>query len=182
MRDEIFADGTHRLKISHISALDIEAVRNLHNQESILSQLSDNTFITTEMQEDWFSVISKSNKSFRLICRQKANNALVGVFRIDNFDSLNRSAMIGLDISEEFRRQGYAYEIYQYFINYFFTIKKYNRLYLNTLENNFNAINLYEKLGFQIEGRQFKSIFRNGKYLDLLCYYKLNDSIRVKIE
>jgi RimJ/RimL family protein N-acetyltransferase len=177
MRGEKFLDGTNRLRINHITRQDLEEVRNLHNQETILSQLSDNTFITPEMQQNWYSIVSKSKKSFRLVCRHKTNNALVGVLRIDNFDMLNKSAMIGLDVSEEFRRQGYAFEIYQYIINYFFNTKEFHRLYLSTLENNFIAINLYEKLGFQIEGRLIQSIFRHGKFVDSLCYYKLNQSI-----
>jgi RimJ/RimL family protein N-acetyltransferase len=174
MKDEKFIGGTKRLNINHISELDIEEARNLHNQESILTQLTDDSFVTIEKQLEWFETISKSTRSFRLICREKSNRALVGVFRIDHFDQRNKSAMIGLDISEEFREQGYALEIYNYMLNYFFCIKGFNRLYLNTLENNFKAKKLYEKLGFLIEGRQIKAIYREKRFLDLLCYYKLN--------
>lgn len=182
LMDNLFQlDSTQRLTLKLISLRDIEEVRFLHNDPSVLSNLTNPTEVSEQMQLNWFNAVEDSQTSYRYVCRHKKTNQLVGVFRIDNLEPLNRSAMIGLDISKEFRRQGYAYEIYQYMIAYFFNIKKYNRLYLSTLESNFQAINLYKKLGFQIEGRQIKSINRDGKLLDLICYYKINENTRIQI-
>lgn len=179
MRDELFLEGTHRLTINIISSQDLEEVRNLHNEDSTLSQLTDNRFVTKQMQEDWFKAISTSNKSFRFVCRQKKDGVLVGVLRIDNFDNLNKSAMIGLDIAERFRRQGFAIEIYQYFIQFFFSKLNFHRLYLHTLENNYAARKLYDKLGFIIEGKFNEAIIRDNQFIDLVCYFKLNENYYV---
>jgi RimJ/RimL family protein N-acetyltransferase len=176
MRDELFLEGTNRLTINIISSQDLEEVRNLHNEDSTLSQLTDNRFVTKQMQEDWFRAISNSNKSFRFVCRKKKDGVLVGVLRIDHFDNLNKSAMIGLDVSERFRRQGFAIEIYQYFIQFFFSKLNFHRLYLNTLENNYAARKLYDKLGFTIEGRFNQAIIRDNQFIDLICYFKLNEN------
>jgi RimJ/RimL family protein N-acetyltransferase len=176
MRDELFLEGTHRLTINIISSQDLEEVRNLHNEDSTLSQLTDNSFVTKEMQEDWFKAISNSNKSFRFVCRQKKDGVLVGVLRIDHFDSLNKSAMIGLDVAESFRRQGFAIEIYQYFFQFFFSKLNFHRLYLNTLENNYAARKLYDKLGFIIEGKFNQAIIRDNQFIDLICYFKINEN------
>jgi hypothetical protein len=176
MNEEQFVGGTLRLTINKISSEDLEEVRNLHNEESTLSQLTDNSFVTQQMQEEWFKTVSTSNKVFRFVCRQKIDASLVGVFRIDNFDKLNKSAMIGLDVAERFRRQGFANEIYEYFIELFFNKLHFHRLYLNTLENNIPARNLYEKLGFNVEGRFNQAIIRNNEFNDLICYYKINEN------
>ena len=103
MNEEQFVEGTPRLTINKISSQDLEEVRNLHNEDSTLSQLTDNRFVTKQMQEEWFKSISTSNKAFRFVCRQKIDGSLVGVLRIDNFDKLNKSVMIGLDVAERFR-------------------------------------------------------------------------------
>ena len=146
MNEEQFVEGTPRLTINKISSQDLEEVRNLHNEDSTLSQLTDNRFVTKQMQEEWFKSISTSNKAFRFVCRQKIDDSLVGVLRIDNFDKQNKSAMIGLDVAERFRKQGFAIEIYECFIEFFFNKLHFHRLYLNTIENNIAARNLYESL------------------------------------
>jgi RimJ/RimL family protein N-acetyltransferase len=174
MNEEQFVGGTLRLTINYISSKDLEEVRNLHNEESTISQLTDDSFVTKQMQEKWFKALSTSNKAFRFVCRQKIDASLVGVFRIDEFDKLNKSAMIGLDVAERFRRQGFANEIYECFIEFFFSKLYFHRLYLNTLENNIPARNLYEKLGFNVEGRFNQAIIRNNEFNDLICYYKIN--------
>ena len=176
MNEEQFVEGTLRLTIKKISSHDLEEVRNLHNEDSTLSQLTDNSFVTKQMQEEWFKAISTSNKAFRFVCRQKIDGSLVGVLRIDNYDKLNKSAMIGLDIAERFRKQGFANEIYECFLEFFFSKLHFHRLYLNTLENNIPARNLYEKLGFKIEGRFNQAIIRNNEFNDLICYYKINEN------
>lgn len=175
MNELQFVKSTPRLTVSKISSQDLEEVRNLHNEDSTLSQLTDNSFVTERMQEEWFNALSSSNKSFRFVCRQKIDGSLVGVFRIDNFDNLNKSAMIGLDVAERFRRQGFANEIYECFIEIFFNKLHFHRLYLNTLESNIPAKNLYEKLGFKVEGRLNQSIIRDNEFKDLICYYKINE-------
>ena len=178
MNEEQFVEGTPRLTINKISSQDLEEVRNLHNEDSTLSQLTDNRFVTKQMQEEWFKSISTSNKAFRFVCRQKIDDSLVGVLRIDNFDKQNKSAMIGLDVAERFRKQGFAIEIYECFIEFFFNKLHFHRLYLNTIENNIAARNLYEKLGFKIEGRFNQAIIRNNEFNDLICYYKINENIK----
>lgn len=168
---------TNRLLITLIKEEDLEEVRSLHNEPSVLSKLSDSRFVSNEMQHDWFKSLEKSRNSFRFVCRSIETGNLIGVFRIDNFDQLNKSAMIGLDISERYRRQSYATEIYSYFMKYFYVEVGFHRLYLNTLENNKAARNLYVKLGFSIEGKLIDAIFRDNKFHNLICYYKLNEKL-----
>ena len=179
MGEERFLEVTPRLNVNKILSQDLEEVRNLHNEGSTLSQLTDNSFVTKQMQEGWFKSISASNKAFRFVCRQRIDGSLVGVLRIDNFDKLNKSAMIGLDIAERFRRQGFATEIYECSIEFFFTKLHFHRLYLNTLESNISARKLYEKLGFKVEGRFNQAIIRNNEFNDLICYYKLNENTKL---
>ena len=161
---------TKRTRIDLIELKDIEDVRILHNEESVLFQLSDTTFITPEMQKLWFVNLMKSSNSFRYVCRSLENNDLIGVFRVDNFDMINKSAMIGLDVAIEFRRKGFAFEIYEFLIGYFLHTKKLHRLYLSTLETNLAAQALYAKLGFSIEGVQKEAIWRNGNYINLINF------------
>jgi RimJ/RimL family protein N-acetyltransferase len=161
---------TKRTTINLINECDLEDVRNLHNEDTVLSQLSDMTYVTKEMQDLWFENLSKSSKSFRYVCRSIVDGELIGVFRVDNMDAINKSVMVGLDIALEYRRKGYATEVYEFFINYFFETKSFHRLYLSTLESNFAGQSLYLNLGFVLEGVQKEAIWRNGAYINLLNY------------
>ena len=44
----------------------------------------------------------------------------------------------------------------------------YNRIYLYVFETNPRAIRAYEKCGFVHEGKLRQSVYRNGRYIDIL--------------
>lgn len=50
--------------------------------------------------------------------------------------------------------------------------KGFKKIQLEVMENNERAIKLYEKFGFEIEGRKKKAICMNGEYVDLLVMGK----------
>lgn len=176
MKKESFE--TDRTIIRLVELDDLEEVRCLHNEPSTLNQLSDARYVTPLMQEAWFQRLQASETSCRYVCRIKDGNDLVGVFRVDNVDTFNQSVMVGLDISQKFRRNGYATEIYKFFIEYFFDKRKFHRLYLSTLSTNVAAQELYKTLGFSPEGIQRDAIFRNEEYIDLINYSLINTSVK----
>lgn len=49
------------------------------------------------------------------------------------------------------------------------------RIELTVLDYNECAKHLYEKSGFQFEGRKRKSIYKNGRFVDMLMYSVLKD-------
>jgi len=161
-------NGTNRLLISIMEKSDIEELRIFHNEESTLLNLTDTNHISELQQEKWFSSISLSNTSKRYTVRLRENNNLVGIFRLDRIDHLNKSLYVGADVVHNMRRKGYGQEMYSYFFEYLFNNHGFNRLGLETLSSNFPAISMYKKLGFQEEGKQKKAIFRNGQFHDLL--------------
>ena len=165
---------TNRVMIRLIGLEDLEEVRNLHNEPSTLNQLSDNRYVTASMQEVWFQKLQESASSFRYVCREIDSEDLIGVFRVDNLDTFNRSVMLGLDVAQKFRRNGYATEIYKFFIEYLFDKKNFHRLYLSTLSTNIAAQGLYKNLGFMSEGIQREAIFRNNEYVDLINFGLIN--------
>lgn len=162
-------NGTPRLYIRIMELKDIEDARILHNEESTLFKLNDINHISEESQLAWFKKISISSTSKRYVARLRENDEFVGVFRIDNIDQINRSALVGADIVPHHRGNGYAKEIFKYFFDYLFNQRGLHRLSLVTLETNKIALSLYEKLGFKIEGKQREAIYRDGRLLDLIC-------------
>lgn len=161
-------ENSNRLRYSLISQIDLEEVRSLHNQEAVLKQLTVSREISFDEQKEWFSNLQKSKTSVRILARLIETNELVGVFRIDKFDILNRSVQIGLDNHPRFHGMGFGTEIYQFMIPMLFNRCDMNRLYLETLRTNTVALNLYEKLGFIQEGIGREAIIRNNGFIDLI--------------
>ena len=61
-----------------------------------------------------------------------------------------QSAEIGGDIHEDYRRHGYGARSYKLLIPYLFDAPQVSELFLEVLEINMPAFNLYRKLGFEI--------------------------------
>lgn len=161
------------LRIRVMERADIENARILHNEYSVLKNLTDVRFVSEAEQEIWFKNISESSSSSRFVV-EEIDGDFVGVFRLDALDKTNRNAMVGMDITEKKRSKGYAKITFIWMIKYLFDEMGLHRLSLNTLENNHIAIKLYKKLGFEEEGVHREAIWRDGKFHDLIQFSLLN--------
>ena len=166
--------NTKRLCIRLMEIEDMESIRRIHNDPLTLVWLTDIFHVSKEEQLTWFNNMMNSRINRRYCVINKDTNEIIAVARLDKIDLVNRNAEIGLDVSSEHRRKGYATEIYNCLIDYAFKSLNLHRLSLVTLENNFPAMNLYTNLGFKLEGQMSEAIFRDSKYINLICMYLLN--------
>lgn len=161
------SDGI-RLRI--MERRDIEAVRKLHNDTSVLLNLTDIRHISEPEQDAWFERMSLAAGSRRYVVEEVERGAFIGVLRLDRLDLQNRGAWVGLDVVAEQRGRGYAKAAFRIMMAYLFDQLGLHRLSLVTLETNLVAINLYRSLGFREEGRLREAIWRNGAFVDLLQF------------
>jgi RimJ/RimL family protein N-acetyltransferase len=148
----------------------IEWARILHNDPEVLAMLTDPRIVSPDEQELWFTRLQSSSSSKRYVIdlNYRSVNDHIGVFRVDQIDTRNKSMCIGLDIHKDHRGQGYAKPIYRQFMEWAFTEGNMNRLWLLVAGYNARAIKLYEGLGFKHEGVQREGLFKDGKYHDYL--------------
>ena len=165
---ELPDNGTERLVIRLLERRDLEEVRHLHNHDETLMRLTDVSHVSETQQDAWFQAVSSSRTSRRYVGRRRADEAFVGVFRLDRLDPWNRNAYVGADVVPAMRRQGYAEEMFAYFLRYLFSQCGLHRVALVTLVSNTAALALYRKLGFVEEGREREAIFRDDRFQDLV--------------
>lgn len=165
---ELPDSGTDRLVIRLLERRDLEEVRRLHNHDETLLRLTDVWHVSETQQETWFQAVSSSRTVRRYVGRRRADDAFVGVFRLDRIDPWNRNAYVGADVMPSMRRQGYAEEMFGYFLRYLFGHCGLHRVALVTLSSNGAALPLYRKLGFVEEGRERQAIYRDGRFQDLV--------------
>ncbi len=147
----------------------IEDLRVLRNNQSTWMFLNDINLITKSKQMTWFKNTQKDNNTLWFVVLDKRKSFL-GIAKIYSIDKINKSLGLGLDISIDKRGKGVGKKVYSALLKYSFDYLNVNRVWLQVLKTNVNAIKLYEKSGFKKEGQLEKAIYRNGKYIDLICY------------
>lgn len=95
----------------------------------------------------------------------------IGTCAFMNHDQRNRSAELAIVIgNKNYWSKGFGTQIMTQLIDWGFEGMNLHRLYLHVFGFNTRAINLYEKMGFVLEGRKRESLYRHGKYQDVLLY------------
>lgn len=104
---------------------------------------------------------------FRL--RRLDDDALVGFVALFGLEWGNRMAKMAIGIGDaRFRGHGYGSEGMRLILNYAFWELNLHRVGLDVITYNQRAIALYEKMGFQEEGRIREAVCRQGQHFDLL--------------
>jgi RimJ/RimL family protein N-acetyltransferase len=138
---------------------DVEYVHQIRNNFRTAPYLHDDTIYSLEQCKKWYK---ESKPKWYIIYNGKDR---VGYFR--TADETETSIQIGADIHPRHRGKGYATEAYIKFIGKLHNEGK-TRIWLEVLSNNINAIGLYRKLGFQVEGRRRDHALRDGQTIDSL--------------
>ena len=110
----------------------------------------------------------------------KDGNKLIGNCGIHNYNSVNRTATLGIFIGEEeYRSKGHGSEVIKLLINYGFNILNLNNIDLKVFSFNERAIACYKKCGLKEYGRRHNACYMDNKYYDQISmeilredYYK----------
>jgi len=106
------------------------------------------------------------NTVFFALC-EKDTNRHIGNLKVDRIDWMARTCELGLIIGEESARgRGLGFESMNLVIQYIFAELNLNKITLAVFENNPGAMKLYQKLGFQVEGRFVNHVFKEGRLWD----------------
>lgn len=158
---------TGTIKIIPLEEKHLEPLRLLRNDPETSYYLTSVMPINPVAQQAWFHALSlDSSKMYLSILL--TDNTFVGLVRCDEWDKINQSIRIGVDIVSTYRRKGLATQAYELLFDFLFHQLHIHRIWLLVADYNTNAIALYKKLGFVVEGRQRDMIYRNGSYHDYI--------------
>jgi RimJ/RimL family protein N-acetyltransferase len=93
----------------------------------------------------------------------------IGVFymRHDGIKAMHhRKVDIGIVIGQEFQGKGYGSEAILWGTNWAFNVAGMHRVQIQCFEFNQRAIDLYQKLGFKLEGRGREAFWHDGRFWD----------------
>ncbi len=93
---------------------------------------------------------------------------IVGMLNCSGRDrqAIRHVTTLGISVDKVWRGKGIGNQLMAHAIEWARSKEVLSRIELFVFERNETAIHLYQKFGFEIEGRRRKAIFRGGEYLD----------------
>ncbi|KAJ4355055.1 hypothetical protein N0V95_003273 [Ascochyta clinopodiicola] len=86
----------------------------------------------------------------------------------------HRWTEIGIDILPEFQGRGYGREAIEWALDYAFRRAGLHRMRIRAFEWNVGAVKLYEKVGFQVEGKEREALWHEGRWWDGISFGMLD--------
>jgi RimJ/RimL family protein N-acetyltransferase len=160
---------SNRLILSQISEKDIsnEYISWL-NDKDVNRFLGFNGDYTVNMLENYVENLI-INKIYFWTIKIKDTNKHIGNIKIDPIDFNNGFAELGIIIgAKEEWGKGYAQEAINIVLDYCFNNIKIRKINLGVLSENFAAVKLYLKIGFEIEGTLKYQVKFDNKYIDTI--------------
>ena len=162
-----------RMQLRAVQDDDHKWLVELHNDPEVLHNLTHPEPITMAQHMMWWESTKIKQDQLRLIFT--VDGERVGFTKFYDIDRTNRTCVLGADIHRDHRGKGYAKDMWAMMLNVSFFSLSMHRVSLTTAE--FNAIGqrVYRGIGFKEEGRQVKSLYRDGTFHDQICMYMLYD-------
>jgi len=98
----------------------------------------------------------------------------IGLVVIDKIKWEYRNCEIGIVIYDKnYRGRGYGKDALETVLKFIFDDLNMHLVYLNVVEENEAAVNLYKKFGFEVEGILRDRYYKNGRYYNIIVMSKV---------
>ena len=102
----------------------------------------------------------------------------IGHCSLHDFDETSRNCELSVEIGDRlYWGKGYGREVVNLLVDYAFTHRQMNRVWLKTHSENERAIRCYAACGFVEEGRLRQQIWINGRYVDRVYMGLLKEDV-----
>jgi len=150
------------IRLVKISKKDLPSLRDLKNESWFGTH--NISFVNLTDQEKWFETL---NPQKTLILKAiNDNEEVVGLYKIQNIDWVNRKYDSAHDIFERHRGRGYSKPVLEAGVDFGFEVLNMNRIDTEVLENNIASLKSAIWVGYIKEGLKRKCIHKCGEYLN----------------
>lgn len=160
------------MRISFENILDssddtVELVRNWRNSKKISQYMLTNHYITKKEHAQWIKKLKTKTTEKTWIIKLKGRP--LGVVSLSNINYRKKTANWGFYIADEsYQGKGIGSVTLYRLMKYVFEALCFNRMNTWVLEDNTNAIKMYEKFGFKKEKNNIIQTERNGKMITFI--------------
>jgi len=161
--------------ISALNTADKSIILNWVNNPELKNKIGTIYPISDIEHEKWFSskFENSNEKIFGIVSREY--NSLIGIIGLKNIDFINRNAELYIYIGEtQYQSRGLGTDAVKTLVDFSFSQLNLHRIYLNVFDYNENAIKVYERVGFVVEGVLTDAFYRDGQYHNKIIMGKIN--------
>lgn len=156
------------IEIRHVETSDSAALKEIYAHVESLNGTLQLPFPTEDLWKERIEGLPPGGLSLVAVVDEKVVGH-AGLFAIPKSRRRGHAASVGITVHPEWYRKGVGMALMGAIIDAADNWHNYIRLELTVYTDNEAAINLYKKLGFEIEGTHLKYAYRNGEYVDALC-------------
>lgn len=170
---------TDRILLRKIISTDIENVFKGLSNPSVIKYygVSYDTLESTKTQMSWFDEIVNNKTGIWWAICSPDNTIFYGAAGINNIDSAHKKAEIGYWLLPDYWGRGFVAEALSIICRYGFEKEKLHRIESFVETENQNSIKVMNALDFEHEGTLKECEIKNGKYINLHIFAKINQNL-----
>lgn len=157
--------------LREITSSDIPLISCYRSDHKLIDHLGTSfRYTNLETDENWFQSYLK-NRSYNVRCAicLSESDEMIGVAYLLNIDWIARNAEFAISIwASKYRDKGIGKKASNLLLNHGFYDLNLHKIYLAVIEKNVRAIELYKKLGFNLEGIMREAVFKDNTYHNLV--------------
>lgn len=132
-------------------------------------------YVGLELEKSWVhsKIMNNSKEEYFAICLSDGSDSMIGYTCIREIDQFNRSAhAAGIMIDPNYQDGTYMMDANLLVLEYSFIILGLNRLIGRCLKIHKDSRIMMEMLGYELEGIERESVYKNHEYMDV-CRYSI---------
>lgn len=155
--------------IRAIEKEDLAFLRDMMNDEGIERMtVNDHLPISSFQEEQWY-INNICKPEFHKYIIETPKDGAMGLVCLEDIDWRNRSFQVPVKLmKEKVSTVGIGIDAHIAMLRYAFDELQMYRAWGITLEYNRASLNMLERCGYTVEGRNRSAIYKNGKYHDLI--------------
>jgi UDP-4-amino-4,6-dideoxy-N-acetyl-beta-L-altrosamine N-acetyltransferase len=157
-----------RVLLRRMGRQDAEDVVRMRAEPGVQAQLFSERPPTMDEHLNWLAGIQARDDRHEFVIVERTSGRSVGTIGLSHIDRAHRRAEYGILIGEPGSRgKGLAAEASRLLLGYAFGTLGLRRVYLHVLTRNEDALRLYRRVGFQLEGVLRQHIRKGDEFLDV---------------
>ncbi len=159
------------LVIRALEEEDLELVHQWNNSHTLMTYWFEEPYESfSELVELYHKHLhDQTERRFIIELRTSEDQqACIGLVELTEIDYIHRNAEYSVLIDPAHQGQGYGLQATRCALQHAFQALNLHKVYLLVDQRNQAAIHLYEKVGFQTEGKLVDEVFTDGQYQTLM--------------